>query len=91
MGKKKKDVEIKMFVKDGCGACEKAKHLVGGLLDDLSEFIDIQIIPTNPKVIAENNLKYAPTMRFSNGAELVGGQITPEIIFAQIRKIRFGK
>jgi len=91
MVRKKKDVEIKMFVKDGCGACAKAKELVGGLLEDLSEYIDIEIIQTNPKIVAENNLIFAPTMRFGNGTELIGGQITPEIILAQIRKMRFEK
>jgi len=89
---KKNAVKLKMFVKDGCGMCKVVKELLGGMLNDLSEHIDVQIITTNPKVIADNNLQYAPTLRFNDSldGELIGVKITPQAILDGIRKLRFG-
>lgn len=89
-----KKVKISMFVKNGCSACKSAKQRIGGLLNDLSDIIDIEIITTNPQIVVENELMYAPTMRFNGRTqktgELIGSKITADAIFDQIKKMRFG-
>lgn len=88
---KQKSIRLKMFVKEGCRACERAKRELTGLLQDLAEGIDVQIITTNPQIVRENQLMYAPTMRFNDdmNTQLVGQHITAEAILKNIRILKF--